>query len=115
MKILVVVNESPWGATLPVAALRLARAMASEGHEIDAVFFRGDGVYNARRGRGSDSGTPELAHEWVAFSETTGFPLLLCSAAASRRLDSGPGAGFREAGLAEVLERMAGCDHVVAF
>lgn len=115
MKILVVVNESPWGATLPVAALRLARAMASGGHEIDSVFFRGDGVYNAHRGRGRDSGTPDLAHEWTEFSDVAGFPLLLCSAAASRRLDSIADAGFREAGLAEVLERMAGCDRVVSF
>jgi sulfur relay (sulfurtransferase) complex TusBCD TusD component (DsrE family) len=65
VKILIIVNESPWGATLPVAALRLARAMAVDGHEIDAVFFRGDGVYNACRGRGVDAGTPDLAREWA--------------------------------------------------
>ena len=115
MKILVVVNESPWGATLPVAALRLARAVVSDDHEIDAVFFRGDGVYNACRGRDTDAGTPDLAREWAAFSEAAGFPLLLCSASASRRLDSAPGDGFREAGLAEALERMAACDRVVTF
>lgn len=115
MKILVIVNRSPWGATLPAAALRLSRAMVSGGHRIDAVFFRGDGVYNALRGRGADAGTPNLADEWTALAGESGFPLLLCSASASRRLDSAPGGGFREAGLAEMLERMASCDRVVTF
>lgn len=115
MKILVIVNESPWGATLPAAALRMARAIRSDGHEIDSVFFRGDGVYNAVRGRGTDAGTPDLAREWAALSDDAGIPLLLCSAAASRRLDCAPDGGFREAGIAEVLERMVDCDRVVSF
>ena len=51
MKVLVIVNQSPWGATLPVVALRLVRAMTSDDVEIDAVYFRGDGVYNALPGR----------------------------------------------------------------
>ena len=115
MKVLVIVNDSPWGATLPAAAVRLVRAMHSNGTEIDAVFFRGDGVYNALTGRAADAGTPELAAEWAALAGSSGFPLLLCSSAASRRLDSAPAGGFREAGLADVLERMAGCDRVVTF
>lgn len=113
MKVLVIVNESPWGATLPVAALRLARAMLLDGCEIDAVYFRGDGVYNAVQGQAADSGTPRLSTEWAGLSESAGFPLLLCSSAASRRLDSAPAEGFREAGLAEVLERMSRCERVV--
>ena len=100
---------------MPAAAIRLARATVLDGHQIDAVFFRGDGVYNALQGRATDAGTPDLALEWAALSGESGFPLLLCSAAASRRLDSVPAGGFREAGLAEVLERMASCDRVVTF
>ncbi len=115
MKVLVIVNQSPWGATLPVVALRMVRAMTSDDVEIDAVYFRGDGVYNALPGRAADTGTPNLAEEWSSLSETAGFSLLLCSSASSRRLDSAPGRGFREAGLAEVLERMADCDRVVKF
>lgn len=115
MKVLVIVNESPWGATLPATALRLVRAMREDGVGIDAVFFRGDGVYNALPGRATDAGTPDLAAEWEELSRSGGIPMLLCSSATSRRLDSAPGPGFREAGLAEVLECMAGCDRVVSF
>lgn len=115
MKVLVIVNESPWGSTLPVTALRMVNALLGGGAGIEAVFFRGDGVYNALPGRASDAGTPALAEAWRELSESPGIPMLLCSSAASRRLDSAPGAGFREAGLAEVLERMARCDRVVSF
>lgn len=115
MKVLVIVNESPWGATLPVAALRLVRAMLAKGTTIDSVYFRGDGVYNALPGRATDAGTPDLPREWADLSASVGVPMLLCSSAASRRLDSTSGNGFREAGLAEVLERMSACDRVVTF
>lgn len=115
MKILVIVNDSPWGSALPTTALRLTRTVLAAGKTVEAVFFRGDGVYNALPGRGSDAGMPALARQWCELSGSAGFQLLLCSAAANRRLDSSPGHGFREAGLAEVLERMAGCDRVVSF
>jgi len=115
VKILVIVNESPWGATLPVAALRLVRAMTADGCTINAVYFRGDGVYNALPGRAVDAGTTNLTEAWTGLSETNGFPLLLCTSATTRRLDCAPGKGFREAGLAEMLERMRDCDRVVTF
>lgn len=115
MKVLVIVNESPWGSTLPVTALRMVRSLVGTGAQIDAVYFRGDGVYNALPGRDADTGTPELAAAWQALADTSGASMLLCSSAASRRLDSAPGPGFREAGLAEILERMTACDRVVAF
>ncbi len=115
MKVLVIVNASPWGGTLAASALRVARALSAAGQGIDAVFFRGDGVYNASPGRGGDADTPALAGAWADLAGRDGFPLLLCSSAALRRLDSAPATGFREAGLAEVLERMAACDRVVSF
>lgn len=115
MKVLVIVNESPWGSTLPATALRLVRSMLLHEVEVDSVFFRGDGVYNALQGRATDAGTPDLAAEWRSLSESSRFPLLLCSSAASRRLDSSPGVGFREAGLGEVLERLLSCDRAVNF
>lgn len=115
MKVLVIVNESPWGSTLPVTALRLVKSLLSGNADVDSIFFRGDGVYNALQGRACDSGTPDLAAEWLALSSSCGCSLLLCSSAASRRLDCAPREGFREAGLAEVMERVLSCDRVVAF
>jgi sulfur relay (sulfurtransferase) complex TusBCD TusD component (DsrE family) len=114
VKILVIVNESPWGSSLSLTAFRLVRAMASEGTRVAAVYFMNDGVYNAVRGRGADSGTPPLSDAWLDLSEHAEVPLLLCSSAAHRRLpDRIP--GFREAGLAEVMELTASCDRVLTF
>lgn len=111
MKVLVIVNESPWGGTLATTALRLARSLLAGGHAIDAVYFRGDGVYNLLAGQGEG----DLAAGWDALAAGAGFPLLICSSASARRLDLEPGGRFRPAGLAEVLERMSGCDRVVTF
>jgi tRNA 2-thiouridine synthesizing protein D len=113
VKVLVIVNESPWGGTLAATALRLARSLLDGGHSIDAVFFRGDGVYNLLPGQGEDAF--DLAAGWNSLASASEFPLLLCSSASARRLDREPDGRFRPAGLAEVLERMSGCDRVVTF
>ena len=114
MKVLVIVNASPWGGSLGVTAWRLVRAMLAEGLEVTAVFFRDEGVYHAVPGRADDAGTPGLHAGWLALQQR-GIPLLLCSSAAQRRLAAPPAGGFRETGLAEVLERMLACDRVVTF
>lgn len=115
MKVLVIVNTSPWGGSLAVTALRLARAMVRDGLHIAAVYFREDGVYQALPGRVADAGTPSLRDAWLELMRDAGVPLLLCSSAAQRRLGACPEGGFREAGRAEVLELLQGCDRVVAL
>lgn len=115
MKILVIVNESPWGSSLGVTALRLVRAMLAGGQQLAAVYFREDGVYHAQAGRAADSGTPCLATAWQSLTETGEVPLLLCSSASQRRFEKTPTGAFREAGLAEMMELMASSDRVVTF
>jgi len=115
VKILVIVNESPWGGSLGVTALRLVRAMVSGGEHVVAVFFREDGVYHALPGRAVDSGTPCLAKAWQSMAGQSGIPLLLCSSSAQRRLEKAPTEGFHEAGLAQVMELMASSDRLVTF
>ena len=115
MKVLVIVNQAPWGGTLGLTALRLSRAMTGAGLQLAGVFFREEGVYQSQPGRVCDPGTPDLSAAWTKFARECGAPLLLCSSASQRRLSSAPGEGFREAGLAEVLELMDGCDRVVSF
>ena len=127
MKVLVIVNSSPWGGSLGATGLRLVRAMLQRGAKpgaqqggagelrVAAVFFREEGVYQAVAGRVSDSGTPALRDAWLELARQHGLPLLLCSAAAQRRLEAAPRDGFRETGLAEVLDLMDGCDRVVTF
>ena len=115
VKILAIVEHSPWGSSLPVTALRLLRAMVDDGIRVEAVYFRGDGVYNAQPGTASDAGTPALTEAWGSFSDESGAALLLCASASRRRLDYAPSPGFRMAGLPEVMERMTACDRVVSF
>jgi sulfur relay (sulfurtransferase) complex TusBCD TusD component (DsrE family) len=115
VKVLVIVNSSPWGGTLGVTALRLVRAMLHAGQRIAAVYFREEGVYQALAGRVSDAGTPALRDAWLELMAHNGVPLLLCSSAAQRRLEACPNGGFREAGKAEILEIMTTCDRVVTF
>jgi len=115
VKILVIVNASPWGGTLAVTALRLVRCMVAEGHDVAAIYFREEGVYQTLVSRAADSGTPVLREAWLGLHHEHGVPLLVCSSASQRRLEQPPGDGFREAGLAEVLEKMQSCDHLVTF
>lgn len=115
MNILLVVNDSPWGSTLAATALRMARAAVAAGHRLDAVFFRGEGVYNAIPGTAADPGTPELAEAWLRLSEAGNVELLVCQSSAKRRLNAPVAAPFREAGLVEFSDRLADCDRVLTF
>jgi len=115
VKFLIIVNESPWGSSLGVTALRMARSLLKQKGTISAVFFREEGVYQAQSGRAFDSGTPCLGDEWQLLSKQAGFPLLVCSSAAQRRLKFAPGGEYREAGLVEMMEIMAASDRTVTF
>lgn len=115
MRLLFVVNDSPWGTALAATALRLARAVLAEGHELDAVFFRGEGVYNALQGTAADPDTPDLAQSWSNLAEKEGTELLVCQSSSKRRLNAPVAAPFREAGLVEFMDRMTGSDRVVTF
>ena len=115
MKILLVVNDSPWGSTLAITALRLARQIVSGSHTLEAVFFRGDGVYNAVTGTVADANTPEMAASWSGIARDGGTELMVCQSSARRRLASPPATPFREAGLVEFVDRLAACDRVLTF
>jgi sulfur relay (sulfurtransferase) complex TusBCD TusD component (DsrE family) len=87
---------------------------AVDGLRIAAVYFR-ERAYHAVPGRITASGTPALRDAWLALATQHELPLLLCSSAAQRRLEDCPSGGFREAGLAEVLDLMRSCDRLVSF
>ena len=115
MKILVIVNESPWGGTLGVTALRLVRALVEEGEQLCAVFFRGDGVYQAQAGREQDAGSPCLSEAWKQISRDSDIPLLICSSDSQRRFGQAPDKSFKEAGLVKMMELMGSSDRVVSL
>lgn len=98
-----------------MTALRLARAVLARKHRLDAVFFRGEGVYNALTGTEADPNTPELARSWSRIAEDAGTELMVCQSSARRRLNTPPEAPFRDAGLAEFIDRVERCDRVVTL
>lgn len=115
MKIVLIVNESPWGSTRAVTACRLARAALEAGHQVPVVFFREEGVYNAISGTEADSGTPDLFSSWSGFAENGGTELMVCQSSCRRRLAGPVASPFREAGLAEFADRLASCDRVLTL
>ena len=115
VKILLVVNDSPWGSTLAATALRVAQAILQAGHDLQAVFFREEGVYNAISGTLADGGLPEAAQAWSDVAEQAGTALLLCQSSVQRRLETTPGEPFRETGLVAFLDQLESCDRVVTF
>ncbi len=115
MNIVLLVNDSPWGSTLAATALRVAGAMTAAGHHLDAVFFRGDGVYNAAAGTASGSGQVDVASRWSELAKTSGARLMLCQASAQRRLGSAVPEPFELAGLVELADLAIDCDRVVTF
>jgi sulfur relay protein TusD/DsrE len=115
VKFLVVVNESPWASGLALCASRFVRAASASGHQISAIFFREDGVYNALPGELTDAGTPDLVKTWAELAAAADTRLLLCSSSRLRRLENNPSACFAESGLTEMFELMLQSDRVVSF
>jgi sulfur relay protein TusD/DsrE len=115
VKFLVIVNEGPWASGLALCASRFVRAATASGHEISAIFFREDGVYNVLPGELTDAGTPDLVKTWAELATTGRTRLLLCSSSRLRRLENSPSACFAESGLTEMFELMLQSDRVVSF
>lgn len=115
VKLLVIVNESPWGSGLALAASRFVQAALEAQVEVSAVFFREDGIYHLLEGETTDAGTHDLAATWSKLSVTAGVRLLLCRSSRQRRLAAAPASTFEESGLTEMFEMMLQSDRVVTF
>ena len=115
MKLLIIVNESPWNSDLALSACRFARAAVDSGVSLTAVFFREDGVYNAMPGEVADAGTPELARWWSSLAAAADTRLLLCSSSRMRRISTAPSKPFEDSGLTQLFELMLLSDRVVTF
>lgn len=118
LKFLVMVNTSPWGSSRSGVALRFLRATLEAGHEVSALYFRGDGVYHAMPGRQADPGATDLSKGYASLAQSGQFQLLLCSAALSRRFEASADtfqAPWQAAGLARWVELLGESDRVVSF
>lgn len=115
VNIILIINESPCGSTLATTARRIARSILDAGHELQAVFFREDGVYNALAGTAGEPAADSPAPAWAELSERHGIDLMVCQSSAVQRLPGQPAAPFRIAGLVELMDRIASCDRVITL
>ena len=115
MKLLIIVNESPWQSTLALSACHFAQAALDAGVQITAIFFREEGVYNSLAGELSDVGTPDLATTWAEMASASEMRLLLCSSSRMRRISAVSTDRFEESGLTELMELILLSDRVVSF
>lgn len=118
VKILLMVNTSPWGSSRSGVALRFLRAALARRHELSAIYFRADGVYHALPGRQADPGTEDLSTVYAELARAHHIELLLCSAAVTRRFSENA-TGFQDpwrvAGLARWVELLDQSERLVAF
>lgn len=112
------VNTSPWGSSRSGVALRFLRATLDAGHQVSALYFRGEGVYHAMPGRQTDPGAADTSSQFMELADAGQFQLLLCSAALSRRFDAPRDSlqsPWQASGLARWVELLDESDRVVSF
>lgn len=124
----IVVQGAPHSQQGAESALRFARAVLAEGHQIYRVFFSGDAVHN-----GSILATPQqdegnIVEGWQALAREHQLDLVVCIAAALRRgvMDDNEAArhskaasnladGFTLSGLGQLTDAALNSDRVVTF
>lgn len=111
------VTASPWGSSHSATALRFVDAACAAGHQVPAVYFRGDGIYNLIEGPMSDDSRPSMKTAWTELAGRHGIELLLCSSDASRRVpdELAEDSGAARAGLARWWQMAGACDRMVSF
>ncbi|GAA6152116.1 sulfurtransferase complex subunit TusD [Pseudoteredinibacter isoporae] len=84
MKYLINISAPP-SSQSSLSALRFCEALLRQEHEIERVFFYGEGVYNANRLLSPPSDENNMEQLWREFAETHHIELVVCIAAAVRR------------------------------
>ena len=124
----ILVNEGPYQREACDSALNFARAVVSRGHELSRVFFYHDGVNVATGLATPPRDDRDLAASWAALAREHDVDLVVCIAAAQRRgiVDESErerhglpahnlAAGFRIAGLGQLVEAVVDTDRFVVF
>lgn len=128
MKFSLVVYGAPHASQSAATALRFARALLAQGHQLYRVFFYGDGVHNGSALSAPPQDEADTVGGWQALQRAHGLDLVVCIAAAQRRgllseneshrLEK-PAAnladGFELAGLGQLTDATANSDRVVTF
>ncbi|WP_286238578.1 sulfurtransferase complex subunit TusD [Neptuniibacter halophilus] len=128
MKFSLIVQSSPCSQQAASTALRYARALLSEGHELFRVFFYADGTLIANSQIAPPQDETHLPAEWQTLAKEHKLDLVVCIAAAvkrgvlsdqeAQRYEKPAGnlaPRFELSGLGQLAEAIALSDRVVTF
>lgn len=114
--------------SLHLSALEFARAVLRNGHNIQRVFFYGEGIWIANGSVVPPQDETDLLQEWQALIAEHELDAVVCIAAAlkrgildqaeSKRYDKEAAVlspGFQLSGLGQLVEAMASSDRVITF
>ncbi|WP_346836472.1 sulfurtransferase complex subunit TusD [Microbulbifer sp. SAOS-129_SWC] len=128
MKFSLAVYGAPHSSQSAATALRFARALLAQGHELYRVFFYGDGVHNGSALSAPPQDEADIVSGWQALQREHQLDLVVCIAAAQRRglLSASEAkrlekpaanlaAGFALAGLGQLADAAACSDRLITF
>ena len=115
MKVLLLVENPPYGSEGPYNALRLADALLGRGEWVD-LFFIGDGVHAARAGQ-DPSGASDSVEGHVRAVLDRGAEVTLCGTCCRSRglADADVVEGARVGTVRDLADLVVGADRVVTF
>lgn len=128
MKFTIQVNASPYQSNAGLTAYQFIRAALAEQHEIVRVFFYHEGVYQAFQYATPPDDEIQLVKRWSELARDYAIDLVVCISAAQRRgllcsdeaarqgkHDNDVAAGFRIAGLGQLVEAISLADRFIVF
>lgn len=110
-----------YGTQSASCAYQFAQSLLQTPHQLDTIFFYGDGVYNANQFTDPANDEFDLVRAWQALATQYNIKLAVCIAAAQRRgviqadHDDNFAMHFQLTGLGELSEALSKCDRVIQF
>jgi len=128
MKFSIVVQSSPFSGQSPATALRFAKSLLAQGHELYRVFFYSDATLISNQLISPPQDEINLPAEWSDLAEQYQLDLVVCIAAAVKRgvLNEGEAKRYSKkhsnlntcfelSGLGQLADAIVNSDRVVTF
>lgn len=128
MKFSIVVQSSPFSGQSPATALRFAKSLLEQGHELFRVFFYSEATLTASELISPPQDEVNLNKEWADLAKQHKLDVVVCIAAAVKRgvLDANEAKRYEKSaanidpayelsGLGQLAEAIAVSDRVITF
>ncbi|MGS2743620.1 sulfurtransferase complex subunit TusD [Halomonas sp. LS-001] len=128
MQYALLVLGAPFNSQAPSSALRFAHALIAQGHQLEAVFFHHDGVFNASTQLLASSEHAGIYQQWLTLHEQHDVKFDVCVTAAKRRglIDINAAAQegrqgysvtppFELTGIGQLIDLQRRCDRFISF